>query len=281
VDTVFFADSTASHSAWKHWQWGVRIQADNCYRWAEELTDQAQPMEPEPALRRCTRVWEKIPSSAAINAGLAGGQQAIELLEVSNRMERGRFGRNLLPLMWIRDGRARMVFDPVEPGVPNGDMAVVLRSRFLGLRGLLGHVDVFSEHRQATFEGVTERLLDSARRMNPSLPVGQIKEGIFARARTMPVAIGSAIAVPHAYWDGVEKSVCFLGVVPGGIPDLETPDHLLVTLVFLLLSPTGRATEHLESLAVIATLGQDREFVDLLSRQRVPARVLNLLFERG
>ena len=52
-------------------------------------------------------------------------------------------------------------------------------------------------------------------------------------------------------------------------------------LVFLLVSPLGLASEHLESLAAIGALGQEPGFIELLSRQRVPERVAALIKERA
>ena len=161
-----------------------------------------------------------------------------------------------------------------------GNMAIVLRQRELGLSKVLAHVEVMDET-GITFEKAVRRLAVSAHRQFSDLPQQEMVDGIFDRTQTMPVAVGGGVAIPHAYWDGVDRSVCYLGVVPDGVVNIPSPDGKPVKMVFLLVSPTGKATEHLESLAAISHLTQEPEFIELICRQRVPARILSLISERG
>jgi PTS system fructose-specific IIC component len=64
--------------------------------------------------------------------------------------------------------------------------------------------------------------------------------------------IGSGVAVPHAKSDIVRKVRCIFGRVNQGI-DFNSVDGEPVTLVFLLVSPTDKAEDHVEALKLIST----------------------------
>ncbi|MBN2719235.1 MAG: cation:proton antiporter [Deltaproteobacteria bacterium] len=284
VHAVFFADITMLSNVWNAFSWGFNVNASHYYRWATFETSktvaQAGPPTEDNAPRQCVPVWYSTVTSAMVSAGIQAGNQSIDLVEVGSSLERGRFGTEQLPLFWVNDGHATLISDPLNPGEPLGSMAVVLRQKELGLSKVLAHVEVMDES-NITFEAAVRRLAVSAHRQFPQLPQQEMVEGIFNRTQTMPVAVGGSVAIPHAYWDGVDRSVCYLGVVPDGIADMAATDGLPIKLVFLLVSPTGKATEHLESLAAISHLTQEPEFIELICRQRVPARILSLISERG
>ncbi len=226
-------------------------------------------------------VWSSIVGADSVSAGLAQGSYVVDVMELGEGTDAvDRFGTAIRPLFWVEEGEAHLIPDPQDHGPPRGDLAVVLRRRVAGLAGLVAHVEVVQEP-SSNFDTVLRGLVESASRVYPDLPAEELVQGIEQRRVTMPAAVGSGVAIPHAYWDGLMKTRCFLAVVPSGVTDMVTPDGLTVHLVFLLISPLGLASEHLESLAAIGSLGQEQGFIDLLSRQRVPQRVAALLKERG
>ena len=279
AEAVLCADTTMLQNVWAATRWGLGIREDACFRWATfEPEDQGGASDREPAGRA---VWTSTVSAAAVAEGLESGSHSIDVVELGKQdYEQGRFGPGIQPLYWVKDGRAHIIKDPLEPGQPMGDLAVVLRRRVTGLADLVAHVELV-DAQETTFESALGRLAESATRLHPDLPMDSLVRGIIERRGTMPAAIGGGLAIPHAYWDGVDRSRCFLGVVPHGVVDMVTPDELPVRLVFLLISPLGDAPKHLESLAALAALGQEPEFIDLLCRQRVPARLARLISERA
>ena len=282
VHAVFFADITMLSNVWNAFSWGFKVNAPHYYRWAtfDTSATKNKDMAGDNAPRQCLPVWYSTVTSAMVSAGIQSGNQSIDLVEVGSSLERGRFGTEQLPLFWVNEGRAIIIPDPLNPGEPQGSMAIVLRQRELGLSKVFSHVEVMDDN-GTTFDMAVRRLAVSAHRQFSDLPQKEMVEGIFNRTQTMPVAVGGGVAIPHAYWDGVDRSVCYLGVVPDGIADMAATDGLPIRLVFLLVSPTGKATEHLESLAAISRLTQEPEFIELICRQRVPARILSLISERG
>ena len=283
VHAVFFADITMLSNVWNAFSWGFRVNASHYYRWATfeaSGSDDKTKTVDYSAPKQCEPVWYSTVTSATVSAGIQAGNQSIDLVEIGSALEPGRFGAEQLPLFWVNDGRAFIIPDPMNPGEPQGNMAIVLHQRALGLSKVLSHVEVMDES-NISFETAVRRLAVSAHRQFSDLPQDEVVDGIFDRTQTMPVAVGGGVAIPHAYWDGLDSSVCYLGVVPSGIAGMTATDGLPIRLVFLLLSPEGKAAEHLESLAAISHLTHEPEFVELICRQRVPARILSLISERG
>lgn len=279
---VLCADITMLSNVWSAHKWGLSIRAEKYYRWATFEPDEDSDLKTELEMMNCSAVWRTTVSAAIVSGGLDTGSHAIEVIELGKNRDLGRFGPGLLPLFWVHKGKASIVPDPTAPGEPEGEMAVVLKRRIMGLSNLLSHVEVIiSDGRETTFGSVLARLIDSAAQQYPSLPTEELTRSILSREESMPATIGAGIAIPHAYSEGVETSSCFLGAVPDGISNMDTPDGLPVRLVFLLISPQGKASVHLESLAALASLGQEPEFVDFICRQRVPARIASLIRERG
>ncbi|MBI5178877.1 MAG: PTS sugar transporter subunit IIA [Nitrospinae bacterium] len=82
-------------------------------------------------------------------------------------------------------------------------------------------------------------------------------EAVLSRERTASTAIGNHVAVPHAKWDG--DFTIAVGVSADGV-EFNAMDGKKVHVVFLVLSPRGRAVEHLKLLARIARLASDERF---------------------
>ena len=278
TQAVLCANTTMLQNVWAAYRLGLKISNDECFRWATFEPDaKRQSWSSEPAGRS---VWATTVTAAAVAEGLEAGSHSIEVVEVTKGNEKGRFGNALQPLFWVKAGRAQIIPDPRHPGPPKGDLAVVLRRRVTGLAGLVAHVELI-ETEGISFEVALGRLADTAKRVHPDLPRETLVRGIIDRSETMSAAVGGGVAIPHAYWDGIDHSRCFLAVLPSGLVDMATPDSRPVHLVFLLISPQGNATKHLESLAALASIGQEPEFIQLLCRQRVPDRLARLIWERA
>ncbi|MBN1945736.1 MAG: cation:proton antiporter [Bradymonadales bacterium] len=277
VASVLCAHPTTMYQTCDIQQWITRIPAEFCYHWKGASSDhtESSPAQDSPEVP----VWSSSLSPSDVAHGLNTGMLSVDVVEVGDPDEQGRFGKDLQPLFWVSHGHATIVADPLQPGPPQGDLAVVLRRKIPHLSRLIAHVDLI-DIPSATFEKVLQRLATSAHELHPELEMRSVVDGIIERWHTMTVAVGGGVAIPHAYCDGLEHSLCFLAAIPSGL-DMDTPDGLPVHLVFLLISPAGKATAHLESLAALATLAEDREFLDLLIRQQAPGRIARLILERA
>lgn len=251
----------------------MNIQDEATYRW-ESRSDGRASLSPEEAPAK--PVWGALPNPSVVADGLTRGVFSIDVVELGED-DGGRFSENFRPMFVIRDNVAELVSES-EP-IMDGEFSIVLRRRQPALNRV---VDVaILEGEEVTFRSVMERLRNIARQRHGDLPLAALIGGVIEHRDVLPAAIGSGIAIPHGYCDGLEASCCLVAVVPGGVTDLETPDAVPVRLVFLLLSPARDAEEHLKSLAAIASLGHEPDFLDLLCRRNVPERVLRLITERG
>ena len=255
---------------------GVAFGKADCYTWGSAGVSESA----NDAADLARSVWLSTASADEVYEGLQKQRHSIDVVEVHDEDGEGRFSDRFQPLFWVKNAHATIVRDPVEPGSPAGDLAVVLRQRVAGLSTLVTHIDLITDE-DATFDDVLERVRRSASRVQPNLPMASMIEGIIERLASMPAAVGSGIAIPHAYCSDIEQSECFLAVAPHGVQGMDAPDDAPVRLVFVLISPYGKAKEHLESLAAIASVGQEKELVDLICRQAAPERIARLILERS
>lgn len=91
-------------------------------------------------------------------------------------------------------------------------------------------------------------------------PLGdQVTEALVRREQEAPTAIGRAIAVPHAYLEGISEPIVFFVRLDHPI-NLGAPDGVATRYLFFLLGPPGVAAEHLDTLASVARMMSDDEF---------------------
>lgn len=219
-------------------------------------------------------VWPEVAPPASVKAGIAAQTCALETVDVGTPEDTRRFGPAVQPLLAVTDGRISLVEDLVaEPRT-----AVILRQRTPGLYGLFRDAVVIDKHK-ATFEETVTTLLKRASLTSPGIAVEAHLAEILERERSMPTTIGSGVAIPHVYDDNAKHSSCYVANVVNGL-DLRGRDNKPVHLLFLIVSPSGRAAEHLRSLAAVAHLASDPDLVEVLRQQRIRGRILALLSER-
>ncbi len=251
--------------------WGEVIGPSACYRWdgsdnADNAGDEVQGL----------AVWTELPSPATLRAAIESGAYALEAVEVGTADDTRRFGAAMRPLLAVDEGRITLVNQADLH--PEADSVVVVRKRIPGLYGLLRDA-VIVDQPNASFEDIVTTLLDLAERTTPGLPTAAHLTDILDRERTMPTTIGAGVAIPHVYDERCARSAVYAASVTGGL-DLSGPDDIPVQLVFLVVSPAGKASEHLAALAALAQLASDPELIDVLARQRTRGRLLTLLRER-
>jgi len=84
-------------------------------------------------------------------------------------------------------------------------------------------------------------------------------EKLRQREKVASTAIGSSLAVPHAYLEGIPEPMIAIARLKNGI-NAGAPDGAPTQFVFLLLGPTGATEEHLDALANVARLMSDDGF---------------------
>ena len=87
----------------------------------------------------------------------------------------------------------------------------------------------------------------------------EVLEKLRLREESVSTAIGSSLAVPHAYHDGISEPLIAIARLKHGI-NAGAPDGAPTRFVFLLLGPIGATEQHLDALANVARLMSDDEF---------------------
>ncbi len=88
---------------------------------------------------------------------------------------------------------------------------------------------------------------------------GQLEETLLEREQQSSTAIGHAVAIPHAYLDGLTKQAVVFVRLSKAI-NLGAPDGIPTRFIIFLLGPPEAAAGHLDTLANIARLMSNEEF---------------------
>lgn len=88
--------------------------------------------------------------------------------------------------------------------------------------------------------------------------------------------IGRGVAIPHAKHPGIEKLVGTVGLSRTGIP-FDSIDTEPVHVLFMLISPNERPSEHLRALEWVSRALRDDTFVRSLRQASTPQQIWDLL----
>jgi NhaP-type Na+/H+ or K+/H+ antiporter/mannitol/fructose-specific phosphotransferase system IIA component (Ntr-type) len=253
-------------------RWAELIDPDDCYYWGN-------PHELDRAAGRHlgAQAWSFV-DPHELATGVESGTLAVGAVEAPERGDDERFGDNLMPLFRVNGAGASIVEAATSEAAAGGTI-VAVRRRVPGLANLVGDAVVMTEP-GPDLTNVVRRLLERAGQSANELPVGELLERVVDREQSMPTALGSGVAIPHAYHESVDRPQCYVANVPAGVR-FSDPDAPPVRLVFLVLSPVGQAEDHLRSLAAIAHLANDPAYIKLLERQQSAPRLLARVRERA
>ena len=257
--------------------WGDILGRAACHRLAgstvERATLNADGEPTDGAL-----VWRHLPGPVELDAALGPGGEGELVAVTAGTDDRGRFHEGFAPVFVVSSDRAAVVADPLTHVPAPGERVLVLRRRVPGLEGLVRGALVVDEPDSDLYR-VVRQLLEAAGEGDPDLPVEDLLEEILERERSMSTAMGLGVIIPHTYHPGVDRVTVMVANVTRGLR-ADGPGGELIHLVFLVLSPYGRAEAHLLALAAIARLVSDSDYRGLLGRQRDPEGLLDLIRER-
>ena len=274
-------------------RWATRVGQHHCFRLADPEID-SESSEQNPAASGDDQpIWSHAGSPDELQQGLEAGHLALGRVTVTEG-DGDRFGAHLLPLFQVDGPRLALLDEPVGLDGPNGpdgpdgptDVAkpgselLVLRRLVPGLAETL-HDALVIDDPESTFDSVVQQILQHVAGSRTDIDVEALTASIVEREQSVASAMGSGVAIPHSYHEGVDRSSCYVASIPAGLDSKRGPDGEPVRLVFLVLSPEGRAEEHLKTLAMIARLTSDREYADMLLRQTSGEALLQRLRDRA
>ena len=88
-------------------------------------------------------------------------------------------------------------------------------------------------------------------------------ENLTKREKLGSTAVGNGIAIPHANISSVDRPFVFVSTLVNGL-DFNSSDDLPVDIIFLLIAPDNKGSEHLQALALISRLLRNKELTTKL-----------------
>ena len=88
-------------------------------------------------------------------------------------------------------------------------------------------------------------------------------ENLTKREKLGPTAVGNGIAIPHANVSNIEKPKVLIATLSKGL-NFYAIDEQPVDVIFLLLAPNEKSSEHLQALALISRLLRNNELTSKL-----------------
>lgn len=155
------------------------------------------------------------------------------------------------------DGVAAEPKPPVRPAPQTGQLSASLDP---------GRVIVWTE--PVTREEILRDIVQAAKRSAPALDERAAIRLLEAREAQGSMFLNEGVALPHVRMAGLKRTLAVLGLVHGGVIDVQTERP--IELVFGLLSPEDNPTEHLKLLAAAARAFQDRNLRRALVAARTP-----------
>lgn len=103
----------------------------------------------------------------------------------------------------------------------------------------------------------------------------KIADTVWAREMTRTTGIGQGLAIPHSKSDECDKLLLAIGK-PDTPVDFDSIDKKPVKLIFLLISPPDRTSDHIQTLARISRLMIIQDFRDSIYAAETAQEVYEL-----
>ena len=104
----------------------------------------------------------------------------------------------------------------------------------------------------------------------------ELLENLTKREKLGSTAVGNGIAIPHANVPNIDRSYVFVSTLVNGL-DFNSTDDLPVDIIFLLIAPNNKGSEHLQALALISRLLRNKELTTKLRGCKTPESALAVI----
>ena len=91
----------------------------------------------------------------------------------------------------------------------------------------------------------------------------KLLENLIKREKLGSTAVGNGIAIPHVNLTTIDKPHVFVSTLVNGL-DFNSTDDIPVDIIFLLIAPNNKGSEHLQALALISRLLRNKELTTKL-----------------
>ena len=101
-------------------------------------------------------------------------------------------------------------------------------------------------------------------------------ENLTKREKLGSTAVGNGIAIPHANVATIDRPFVFVSTLVNGL-DFNSTDDLPVDIIFLLIAPDNRGSEHLQALALVSRLLRNKDLTTKLRGCKSPESALAVI----
>jgi len=108
--------------------------------------------------------------------------------------------------------------------------------------------------------------------------VQAVQKAVWDREKEGRTVLENGLAIPHARFEGISDMKACLGILPAGYEDPQ--EKTLIQWVFLFLSPLEQFRSHLQMLARISRVFQDKAFLESLLQVRDSEAAFALLQQK-
>lgn len=134
---------------------------------------------------------------------------------------------------------------------------------------------IFTSIKTSNQKNLFEHISDVMSGISP-LSSSAISEALFTREKIASTAMGMGVAIPHARFAKLEKTMGAFFQLEKPI-EFDAPDHKPVDLLFLLLVPENSGADHLKILAQLSRLFRTQGVPDKLRDARDKEDILRLI----
>ena len=103
-------------------------------------------------------------------------------------------------------------------------------------------------------------------------------ENLIKREKLGSTAVGNGIAIPHANVDNIDRPYVFVCTLLDGL-DFNSTDDIPVDIIFLLIAPDNKTSEHLQALALISRILRNKELTIKLRGCKNTESALAVIFQ--
>ncbi|HEY1628858.1 MAG TPA: PTS sugar transporter subunit IIA, partial [Tepidisphaeraceae bacterium] len=126
-----------------------------------------------------------------------------------------------------------------------------------------------------TKQDLQRRLAEAITKRIPGLSADRVLEKLAARENQGSTFLNEGVALPHARLEELKEPQVALGLTHAGVLDAEAERP--IEAIFLLLSPTDGASEHLQLLSKVGRALQNRDLRRTLQQARTGGEALNAI----
>ena len=104
-------------------------------------------------------------------------------------------------------------------------------------------------------------------------------ENLTKREKLGSTAVGNGIAIPHSNVTGIDKPLVLVATLSKGL-EFNAIDDQPVDIIFLLLAPDEKSSEHLQALALISRLLRDNDLTSKLRGCKNPESAMMVITQK-